>query len=234
MTKAIAVQCQAISKQTGQRCKRKAIPGGTVCGWHGGAASQVKVKAAIRAEVMNWGLGDSHVDPGEVLLRLVTQSAARAEMYARLLQEAFDAAERLKEAHEKGTNIEAVGDENADTAETARRDLDRIFNTGGVAALAGNTYGAAKDVGVYVTGEAIRGLADLEAKERERCANFATKADAAGLAERTVRIAERQGQLMVEMVQAALREVDLSPEQASAFKAALARQARELTASPVG
>jgi hypothetical protein len=45
---------------------------------------------------------------------------------------------------------------------------------------------------IYVTGEAIRGLADLEAKERERCANFATKAIAAGLAERTVRIAERQ------------------------------------------
>jgi hypothetical protein len=36
---------------------------------------------------------------------------------------------------------------------------------------------------------------------------------------------------MVEMVQAALRGVDLSPEQASAFKAALARQIRELTAS---
>jgi hypothetical protein len=129
-----------------------------------------------------------------------------------------------------GAQIEAPSDELADTAETARRDLDRIFNTGGVAALVGNTYGAAKDVGVYVTGEAIRGLADLEAKERERCANFASKAVAAGLAERTVRIAERQGQLMVEMVQAALRKVDLSPEQASAFKAALARQARELTA----
>ena len=36
-----------------------------------------------------------------------------------------------------------------------------------------------------MTGEAIRGLADLEAKERERCANFASKAVAAGLAERT-------------------------------------------------
>jgi hypothetical protein len=70
----------------------------------------------------------------------------------------------------------------------------------------------------------------LEAKERDRCANLASKAVAAGLGERTVRIAERQGQLMVEMGQAALREVDLSPEQASAFKAALARQARELTA----
>ena len=112
-------------------------------------------------------------------------------------------------------------------AEAARKDLDRIFNTGGVAALVGNTYGAAKDVGVYVTGG---GMADLEAKERERCANFASKAVAAGLAERTVRIAERQGQLMVDMVQAALREVDLSPEQASEFEAALARQARELTA----
>jgi hypothetical protein len=39
---------------------------------------------------------------------------------------------------------------------------------------------------------------------------------------------------MVVMVQAALWEVDLSPEQASAFKAALARQVRELTAAPVG
>jgi hypothetical protein len=37
-------------------------------------------------------------------------------------------------------------------------------------------------------------LAQLEAQERDRCAN------------------ERQGQLMVEMVQAALRQVDLSPE----------------------
>jgi hypothetical protein len=148
MTKAISVQCTAISKQTGKQCKAKAIPGGTVCRWHGGNAKQVKAKAAIRAEVMNWGLGDSTVDPGEVLLRLVTQSAARAERYARLLQEAFDAAERLKAAHGRGTNIEAPGDENADTAETARRDLDRIFNAGGVAALVGNTRGAAKVVGV--------------------------------------------------------------------------------------
>jgi hypothetical protein len=36
---------------------------------------------------------------------------------------------------------------------------------------------------------------------------------------------------MVEMVQAALREVDLSPEQAAAFKVALARQARGLLES---
>jgi hypothetical protein len=178
------------------------------------------------------GLGDATVDPGEVLLRLVTQSAARAERYAILLEEAYEAAEQLKQAHDAGAEIQAPGDELADTAETARRDLDRIFNTGEWQPWLAITYGAAKDVGVCVTGEAIRGLADLEAKERERCAKFAAKAVAAGLAERTIRVAERQGQLMVEMVQAALREVDLSPEQASAFRAALARKARELTASP--
>jgi hypothetical protein len=121
------------------------------------------------------GLGDATVDPGEVLLRLITQSAARAERYALLLEEAYEAAERLKQAHDAGAQIEASGDELADTAETARRDLDRILNTGGVAALVGNTYGAAKDVGVYVTGEAIRELADLEAKEHERFANLASK-----------------------------------------------------------
>jgi hypothetical protein len=130
MTKAIAVQCKAISKQSGQQCKRKAIPGGTVCRYHGGGAQQVKAKAAVRAEVMAWGLGDSHVDPGEVLLRLVTQSAARAERYALLLEEAYEAAERLKRSFDAGA-LEI--DESKVMADTAREDLDRIFNTGGVA-----------------------------------------------------------------------------------------------------
>ena len=49
-------------------------------------------------------------------------------------------------------------------AETAREDLDRIFNTGGVAALVGNTYGAAKDIVVYVPGEAIRDSLILKRK----------------------------------------------------------------------
>jgi hypothetical protein len=116
MTKAISVQCTAISKQTKQQCKAKAIPGGTVCRWHGGAAGQVKAKAAVRAELIGWGLGDATVDPGEVLLRLVTQSAARAERYAMLLEEAYEAAEWLKQAHDAGAEIQAPGEELAHTA----------------------------------------------------------------------------------------------------------------------
>jgi hypothetical protein len=34
------------------------------------------------------------------------------------------------QAHDAGAKIDAPGDELSDTAETARRDLDRIFNTG--------------------------------------------------------------------------------------------------------
>src|SRR5215211_6056754 len=132
------VQCRATSR-TGKQCKNKAIPGGAVCRFHGGASPHVVSKAAVRAEVWSWGLGDTTVDPGEVLFRFVTQSAARAQRYAMLLEEAYEAAERLKQAHDAGAEIQPPGDELADTAETARRDLDRIFNTGGVAALVGNT-----------------------------------------------------------------------------------------------
>jgi hypothetical protein len=61
-----------------------------------------------------------------------------------------------------------------------------------VAALVGNTYGAAKDVGAYVTGEATRGLLILKRKNVND-AQLYRNAVAAGLAERTVRIAERKG-----------------------------------------
>lgn len=41
-------QCTAKSKTSGQRCKKYAIPGGTVCTSHGGKAPQVKRKAQLR------------------------------------------------------------------------------------------------------------------------------------------------------------------------------------------
>lgn len=41
-------RCTAKAKSTGDRCKRGAIHGGTVCRMHGGAAPQVQKKAAQR------------------------------------------------------------------------------------------------------------------------------------------------------------------------------------------
>lgn len=43
-------RCTATSKAKGQRCGRSAIPGGTVCRYHGGAAPQVKAKALERLQ----------------------------------------------------------------------------------------------------------------------------------------------------------------------------------------
>ena len=102
MSKAISAQRTAISKQSGQQCKREAISGGTVCRYHGRGAQLVKAKAAARVELLGWRLGDTTIDRGEVLLRLVTQSAARAEQYALLLEEAYEAAERLKRSFDAG------------------------------------------------------------------------------------------------------------------------------------
>jgi hypothetical protein len=39
------VQCTAKSKQSGERCRRRPIPGGTVCVIHGGGAPHVKAHA---------------------------------------------------------------------------------------------------------------------------------------------------------------------------------------------
>jgi hypothetical protein len=44
------LRCKATSKQSGKPCGRYAIPGGTVCYWHGGAAPQVKQAAMARLE----------------------------------------------------------------------------------------------------------------------------------------------------------------------------------------
>jgi len=190
MKSELSVRCGAKTK-AGTPCKQWAIQGGTRCRKHGGAAPQVRAKAEVRAEVMRWGLGDATVDPGEVLLRLVAQSAARAARYA-------DELEKAVEEH------------------------------GFITAMVGESM-VATQFNVHKSGEYIRALAKLEAEERDRCANFAAKAIAAGLNERMVRVAERQGEMLAGMVTAALAEAALPPEMAQRVRASIARQVRELT-----
>src|SRR5215207_2576947 len=107
MTKLIAVNARRFPEQTGQRCKRKAIPGGTVCRWHGGAASQVKVKAAIRAEVMNWGLGDSHVEPRRGPAPSRNPECRSSRDVRPAAARSFRCCRAAEGGARKGTNIEA-------------------------------------------------------------------------------------------------------------------------------
>ena len=158
--KVVGRKCGRATKSTGKPCQRAPIAGGTVCIMHGGQAPQVKKKAAVRAELESWGLGDATDDPGVTLLRLITQSRRRADALAAAID----------------TMIEAAGG-----------DLTK--------ALVGDTMTTTESGETVKTGEYYRILATKEAEERDRLANFCTKAIAAGLAERVVRMQEREAAL---------------------------------------
>lgn len=183
------IQRSEDGKPVTRPCRAPAIDGARVCKMHGGGAPQVKARAAVVAEVMRWGLGDTTIDPGEVLLRLVSQSAARAQRYADELQAL------VAEAEADGKNL---------------RD-----------ALVREAYGE-----FGPTGEYVRGLVELENAERDRCAGFAAKAVAAGLAERQVRLAERQGELIAQVLTAVFDDLGLSEQQREAAPDVIRRHLR--------
>lgn len=173
------VKCHAKSRRTGQQCGRWAAPGGTTCIIHGARTPVVAAKNAVRAELLSWDLNDVTEDPGEVLLRLVTQSARRVREYSMELASIVDQAGSLEEA--------LIGD-----TMVLNNQGDRVKS-----------------------GEYIRGIAQLEAAERDRCATFSAKAVAAGLATRAVELAERQGELIADVLRVALADpsLGLTPEQ---------------------
>lgn len=76
---------------------------------------------------------------------------------------------------------------------------------------------AAQQVGEYV-----RGLATLEAQDRDRAAKFSQMA-AAGLAERQVRLADRQGALIEQVLAAVFADIGLTDRQRRAAPEAIRR-----------
>jgi hypothetical protein len=192
----------------GEPCGANVIKGTTGCRRHAGKRPEkAKAEGAVVTELRRWGLTSQVdlVDPGQTLLKLVTQSASRADFLAGLLGDAYDAAERLAAAERVPDGGDLL------SAESARLDLERVLNHGGVAALIGNTYAADKQAGIFATGEAIRGLQALENAERERCAGFAATAVKAGLAERMVRLAEQQGAMLATILVGALEDLGVHP-----------------------
>lgn len=177
---------RCIAKRSdGQPCRRWAIKGGATCTSHGGAAPQVRAKAAVRAEIDWWGLGDTTVDPGETLLRLLSQAVARAEKYA---------AQVAAQVEEHGLYDALVGDRLIQDPDSGR---------------------------VTKIDEYVRAMALIEAQERDRAARFAKMAIEAGLAERQVRLAERQGALIEQVLVAAFEHLGLTVEQRRAAPAAI-------------
>ncbi|MGH3779616.1 MAG: hypothetical protein ACRDRO_03020, partial [Pseudonocardiaceae bacterium] len=173
-------------RTNGEPCEKWAMQGSTVCSLHLPNPAARK-KAAVRRELMKWGLGDTNTDPGELLLRLVSQSASRVEFLSGLLEEQYNRAD----AGEETTSLPAR-----------------------VSTLIGRTFALNREGKPVPVAEAIRGLQQLESEERDRAAGFAAKAIAAGLAERQVRLAERQGAMIAEVLRAVLGDTRLGLDDA--------------------
>lgn len=62
-------------------------------------------------------------------------------------------------------------------------------------------------------GEYLRGLVQLENSERDRCAAFCKTAITAGLQERQVKLAERQGELIAQVLRSVMRNPVLGLDQ---------------------
>jgi hypothetical protein len=85
----------------GQPCQAQAVTGTDACRVHAGRPlDQHKAKGAVVVELSRWGITDKTLDPGITLLQLMTQSFYRAKLYGELLEQAYEAAERLRGAAE--------------------------------------------------------------------------------------------------------------------------------------
>jgi len=88
--------CKSTSKTTGQPCGKLAIPGGTVCYYHGGRAKQVRAKAAERIveDDVRQALAQLDVapvdDPLTEMSRLAGQVVAFKDAMARMVNDLED------------------------------------------------------------------------------------------------------------------------------------------------
>lgn len=158
-------QCTATSKQSGERCKRRPIRGGTVCAMHGGKTPAVAAAAERRL--------------------LERQALVAAEAFG-LPREVDPHTALLEELHRCAGAVQWLG---AIVADLDRKDISwgKVKETRGTqlekGAENGTTYSA--QVNVFVR---------LWQEERDRLAKVAKTCVDVGIEERRVRLAESTGQ----------------------------------------
>jgi hypothetical protein len=209
--------------KAGGPCGANAIAGTNHCRNHAGKPlAQVKAEGAIRLEVRQWML-DGHdgagVDPRSEILRLIAFWRWKATRYGQLIGEAYEAAERLKRAHESEALLLAgPGDDGSRSGEhpalqVARADIERVFTVGGVAALVGHRYDADRDGRVYAVDEGIRALVKLEGEASDRVAKYCALAVQAKVAEARVELAQQVGAMIATVIVGVLGDLGVSADE---------------------
>lgn len=151
--------------------------------------------------------GEVELAPADAVLGMLRMSWVRAHFYASLLEE------QVLEAQEDldGADTDADADADGSGDRTARTRGAGAVGPG--AGLIGHVFSAVRDVGIFATGEKVRGLVELEAAERDRVVKYAKVAHDMGIADREIRLAEQQGALLASAVKKILAGLNLSVEQ---------------------
>jgi len=172
---------------------------------HAGVSTEV-AKAQGQARVTAWSAMQAMpgLEPGRAVLAMLHMSWLRVHLYARLLEEQV-----VREAED----VPGSWNGDADDEEGYPRGVARQSSPAGTAGLIGHTFAADKVAGIFPSAEARRALVDLEAQERDRCVKFAKVAHDMGIAEREVKLAEQQGQLLALVINNVLGDLSLTVEQ---------------------
>lgn len=195
-----ANQCEAMVKGTGERCKKIAIAGSNVCASHGGAAPQVRNKAAMNVVRQNLfqelsGLATNlgtpiYSDPVTILYDLIAMSAGHVAWY--------------------------------------RAQIERLLPDALIWTETAVTQGASGRLSVTQEAE-VNKWVDLYNAERKFLADISTRAIAAGLAEREIRLEEERGRMMAETMRLILADLHLTPDQSERAIEVVPLRLREIT-----
>lgn len=185
-------------RKAGGVCHGAAVAGTDACRMHGGQKGEVLKAKGAALSAWRAVLGRPGVSPSEAVMAMLQMSWARVHLYASLLERQVTDAPAWRVA-----------------------DVPESGGTGGLedpelgpgAGLIGHTRSGVKDIGIFATGEAARGLTLLEEKERDRCVRFAKVAHDMGVADREIRLAEAQGALLAGAISRILDALSLTTAQ---------------------
>jgi hypothetical protein len=162
-------RCTARSTRTGERCKRAAGKGATVCATHGGRAPQVKAAAKRRqAEekaakaVVTYGL-PREISPDAALLEEVWRTAGHVQWLGELVQLAD--ASQLTQRGEQGIVTASVW---VDLYQRERAHLVAVSKAAIAAGIAERQVRVAEQQGALLAGAVNRILDGLQLTKQQR------------------------------------------------------------------